>query len=227
MSNSVLMIPVFNLALAFVPVLMVVAILYKWSLDFGNALYAVSRMLVQLLLVGYFLAFIFETDSAWIVLSVLTVMVLVSSWIALRAVHTKRRTLYKKSLLAIALGGGTILTLITQGVLDLQPWYWPRYMIPLAGMIFSGAMNSVSLASERMNAEIERNVPFERARGIALKASLIPITNSLFGSHPITSSNASTTLSISALDITRGGRILMTLEPANRTMTPFSMSCWT
>ncbi|MFC1828778.1 ABC transporter permease [Thermodesulfobacteriota bacterium] len=180
MNNSVLMIPVFNLSLAFIPVLIVISILYRWSLDYGNALYAVSRMLVQLLLVGYFLAFIFETDSAWVVLSVLTVMVLVSSWIALRAVHTKRRILYKKSLLAIALGGGTTLILITQGVLDLQPWYWPRYMIPLAGMIFSGAMNSVSLASERMNAEIERNIPFERARGIALKASLIPITNSLF-----------------------------------------------
>ena len=41
-------------------------------------------------------------------------------------------------------------------------------------------MNSVSLASERLNAEMERNVPFNKARGTALKASLIPITNSLF-----------------------------------------------
>ncbi|MBW1840455.1 MAG: ABC transporter permease, partial [Deltaproteobacteria bacterium] len=56
MNNSVLIIPAFNLVLAFVPVLVVVGILYKWSLDFGNALYAVSRMLVQLLLVGYLLA---------------------------------------------------------------------------------------------------------------------------------------------------------------------------
>jgi len=180
MKNLVLIIPVFNLALAFVPVLIVVGILYKWSLDFGNALYAVSRMLVQLLLVGYFLAYIFKSDSAWIVISVLAVMVVASSWIALRTVNDKRRKLFTKALCAITIGGGTTLLLITQVVLDFQPWYWPRYMIPLAGMIFAGAMNSVSLASERLDAEIERNVHFNKARSTALKASLIPITNSLF-----------------------------------------------
>jgi putative ABC transport system permease protein len=180
MNNSVLIIPVINLALAFVPVLIVVGILYKWSLDFGNALYAVSRMLVQLLLVGYFLAYIFKSDSVWIVISVLAVMVFASSWIALRTVSDKRRMLFIKALCAITIGGGTTLILITQGVIDLQPWYWPRYMIPLAGMIFASAMNSVSLASERLNAEMKRNVHFDKARGTALKASLIPITNSLF-----------------------------------------------
>ena len=107
-------------------------------------------------------------------------MVFASSWIALRTVNDKRRMLFTKALCAITIGGGTTLFLITQGVVDLQPWYWPRYMIPLAGMIFAGAMNSVSLASERLNAEMKRNVQFDKARGVALKASLIPITNSLF-----------------------------------------------
>ena len=132
------------------------------------------------MLVGYFLAYIFKSDSAWIVIAVLVVMVFTSSWIALRTVNGKRRKFFTKALFAITVGGGTTLLIVTQGVLDLQPWYWPRYMIPLAGMIFAGAMNSVSLASERLNAEIERNVHFDKARGTALKASLIPITNSLF-----------------------------------------------
>ncbi len=73
-----------------------------------------------------------------------------------------------------------ILLLITQGVLNLQPWYLPSYVIPLAGMIFASAMNSVSIALERLDAEIERDVPYDKARVIALRASLIPITNSLF-----------------------------------------------
>ena len=87
---------------------------------------------------------------------------------------------YKRALFSIAVGGGTTLLLITQGVLDLHPWYWPRYMIPLAGMIFANAMNSVSLAAERLEAELARNVHYEEARSIAFRASLIPITNSLF-----------------------------------------------
>ena len=73
-----------------------------------------------------------------------------------------------------------ILLLITQGVLNLQPRYLPSYVIPLAGMIFANAMNSVSIALERLNAEVERDVPYDKARVIALRASLIPITNSLF-----------------------------------------------
>jgi putative ABC transport system permease protein len=53
-------------------------------------------------------------------------------------------------------------------------------MIPLAGMIFANSMNSVSLAAERLNAEIGRQETFEKARNIAYQASLIPIINSLF-----------------------------------------------
>tara|TARA_Y100001934_G_C12352109_1_gene775951 strand:+ start:236 stop:661 length:426 start_codon:yes stop_codon:yes gene_type:complete len=83
-------------------------------------------------------------------------------------------------LVSIIIGGGTILILVTQFVLKLNPWYMPRYMIPLAGMIFASSMNGISLAAERLNAELDRGVNYNIARGIALKASLIPITNSLF-----------------------------------------------
>jgi putative ABC transport system permease protein len=41
-------------------------------------------------------------------------------------------------------------------------------------------MNSVSLAAERLQSETERGVPYEKARSISLRTSLIPITNSLF-----------------------------------------------
>jgi len=180
MNSSIQLIKFTNLALAFIPVLAVVGIYYKWSLNFRNALYAIFRMVIQLLLIGYFLIYIFESNSAWIVIIILAVMVLASSWIALHTIKAKRKELYKRTLLSITIGGVTTLLLITQGVLDLHPWFWPQYMIPLAGMIFANAMNSVSLAAERLDAEIARDVHYEEARSIALRASLIPITNSLF-----------------------------------------------
>jgi putative ABC transport system permease protein len=95
-------------------------------------------------------------------------------------VKHKQLHLYPKALLAMLVGGTTTLILVTQGVLNLTPWYLPNYFIPLAGMIFANGMNSVSLAADRLTAEIGRNVDFERARNIAFRASLIPITNSLF-----------------------------------------------
>jgi putative ABC transport system permease protein len=173
-------IPLTNLALAFIPVAVVIVVIWKWGLGYRSSIYAVFRMLIQLLLIGYFLTYIFEADSSLIVISVLTVMLFASSWIALRSVKIPRKTLYLKSFLSISISGSIILILITQGVLNLQPWYLPSYVIPLAGMIFANAMNSVSLAGERLEAEINRNVAFEEARNIALRASLIPITNSLF-----------------------------------------------
>jgi len=80
MNSSLQTIPLLNLALAFIPVAAVIVILYRWSLGYGNAIYSVSRMLAQLLLVGYFLTYIFESDSIRMVLLVLAVMVLASSW---------------------------------------------------------------------------------------------------------------------------------------------------
>jgi len=180
MNNSVQTIPFANLILAFIPAVAVVGILWKWGIGYGNSLYAIFRMLIQLLLIGYFLIFIFKSDSYLIVAGVLAVMLFASSWIALRTVKIPRRLLYLKSFCSISVGGGLILLLITQGVLNLQPWYLPSYVIPLAGMIFASAMNSVSIALERLNAEVERDVSYDKARVIALRASLIPITNSLF-----------------------------------------------
>ncbi len=180
MNNSIQIIPFGNLALAFIPVLVVVVIMYKWSLNIKSAFYAISRMLVQLMVIGYFLAYIFEADSVWVVLAVVTVMVFASSWIALRTTKIKRTLLYKKTLYSVVLGGGITFLLVTQAVLNLNPWFSPRYVIPLAGMIFASSMNSVSLAVERLTAEIERNVDYQHARNTALRTSLIPITNSLF-----------------------------------------------
>ncbi|PCI08838.1 MAG: hypothetical protein COB77_01360 [Gammaproteobacteria bacterium] len=180
MNNSLQSIPLLNLSLAFIPALMTIVILFKWSLNSNNALYSVSRMLVQLLIIGYFLSYIFESDSAGIVIIILAVMVFASSWIALGTVVDKRMQLYKHAFVALAVGGGFTLILITQGVLALDPWYAPASMVPIAGMIFANAMNSVSLAAERLNAELSRDVPYEEAKKIALQASLIPVINALF-----------------------------------------------
>jgi len=180
MNSSIQTIPLMNLAIAFIPVVVGMVVLVKWSLNAKNAIYAVIRMLLQLLLIGYFLAYIFGSDRAFTIIIILTVMLFSSSWIALRTIAEKRLTLYWHAFLSIFIGGGLTLLLITQWVLSLEPWYLPQFMIPLAGMIFANSMNAVSLAAERFNAELQRGVSYEEARNTAMHASLIPIINSLF-----------------------------------------------
>ena len=178
--NTIETIPLINLIWILLPVLAVIAIQFKWSLEIKTNLYALLRMLLQLLLIGYFLAYIFESNDPWIVVLVLAVILLVSSWIALRTVKDKRNNLYKKGLLSIFVGGGVVLIVVILGVLDLAPWYSTQIFIPLAGMIFASSMNSVSLAAERLMSDLAHGLSYQQARPIAYQAALIPITNSLF-----------------------------------------------
>jgi len=172
-------IPLLQLAEAFVPVLLLLVIMRRWGLSVGEGIYATVRMLAQLLLVGYVLEHVFESNNPWMILTVLVVMLAIASSIALRPVQAKSWTLYARSLIAIALAGGLTLFLITQGVLHVEPWFRPKYVVPLGGMLFSGTMNSVSLAAERFEAETLGGSSYVEARRQAMQTSLIPITNSL------------------------------------------------
>ncbi len=168
-----------RLALSFLPVLLVLAIMWHWTIPTGRTMTAVLRMLVQLLVVGYVLTSIFETEHAAIVMATLALMITAASWISLGPVEQDRGRLLAKAFAAISLGSVATLALITQGVLDSDPWFDPRQLIPLGGMIFANSMNTVSIAAERFLAESAVEIDFETARHRALKAALIPLTNSL------------------------------------------------
>ena len=180
MNNTIQTISILDLILILVPVIIVIVAMWKWHIQYKNSIYAVFRMLIQLLLVGYALNYIFSSKSSLIVVLVLVIMLISSGWIALRTVDIPKMNLFMSCFFAITLGGGSVLALVTQGVLRLEPWYLPNYMIPLAGMIFANAMNAISLAGERLQSELSRGTPYLKARTIAFQASLIPITNSLF-----------------------------------------------
>jgi putative ABC transport system permease protein len=154
-------------------------VMHRWRLRAGYALYANGRMLVQLLAIGYVLTFIFDTDQPLVVAAVLALMILIAAWIALRPLPSRTSRGYVVALAAIGAIGVVMLFIVTQLVLDLERWFDPRFVIPLAGMIFSNAMNTTSLAAERYHAERDVDRVHAEARRIALDAALIPQINSL------------------------------------------------
>lgn len=107
-------------------------------------------------------------------------MLVAASWTALSTAETNQSAYFPASLAAAALGGGSTLVLITQGVLQLDPWFRPNTMIPLAGMIFAASMTNISLALERLLAKIDKGESCARAQGIAFRTSMIPVINSFF-----------------------------------------------
>ena len=180
MDATIETIPLTNLAITFIPVLLAMFILIKWSLQAGNALYSIVRMLVQLILVGYVLVYIFESNDVWITLAVIAMMIIASSWIGLRTLEKLRVQLFSHSIIASILGGGTVLLIVIWPVLTLEPLYKPQFTIPLAGMIFANSMNTISLALERLHAELKNGVEFVQARNTAMHTAMIPIINSMF-----------------------------------------------
>ncbi len=101
MQGSLPIVELFDLLIAFIPALIVVVLLYRWSLGSGTALYALARMMVQLAAIGYLLTYIFLSDSPVIVLVVLMVMLVVGSWIAMRPLQNRNRRVYARALVAI------------------------------------------------------------------------------------------------------------------------------
>lgn len=173
-------IPITNLLLMALPLLLIVAVMVRWSMDGWTVIYSIGRMLLQLLLVGYILVYIFETEHALVVTTVICVMLLISGTIAMRPVKKRHRYLYLHVFTSIVVGCVLMLALVTQCVLELDPWFRPQFMIPIAGMIFANAMNAVSLAAERFAAETDNAIVYTEARKQALHVAMIPLVNSMF-----------------------------------------------
>lgn len=179
MGSAIETIPLTHLAIGLIPAVLVVLIYLGWSLKWRHTIYALVRALLQLMLVGYFLAYIFELKTGWMMLLLLTVMMAAAAWIALRTVPAYRWQLLVRAIVALGLGGGLTLALVVLAVLTVEPWYDPHYLIPLGGMIFANSMTAVSLAADRFFAELKRGEDYVSSRNQGFDASMIPLTNSL------------------------------------------------
>lgn len=180
MTNSVYQIAAPNLFLLFIPIIIVTVIYITWSLRVKTLFYAIGRMIAQLIFVGYALVVIFNQKNVFVSSCVLIIMLLFASWIALRPIKKLRKYFYHKALISIFLGGIPVLALVIFGIIKLKPWYMPRYLIPLAGMVFANAMNSVSLCAERFHSERKEGRTYFVARNMAYQTGLIPLLNSFF-----------------------------------------------
>jgi len=170
-----------DLLWVFIPVVIMMIIYSRWTKDASTLPYALIRMFIQLILIGYVLTYIFNSDSSYLIILILCVMLITGSIIALRPLQKKNKSLYLYAFISILIGGTFTLILVIFGVLNLTPWYEPRFLIPLSGMIFANAMNAVSIAAERFESEMrEKHNSYIQARATSYKAAFIPTINVLF-----------------------------------------------
>lgn len=155
---------------------------------------ATVRTLGQLLGVGIFLAFIFATRNPLAVLAVLIGMVTIASVVARSRIDRDLPRLLQWVWLAIFGSGLVTMTYVSLFVIRPDPWYDPRYLIPLTGIVLGNAMTAASIAGERLvsalrnnRIEIETHLSLgatpaqavQTYRQAAIKAGLIPTINAM------------------------------------------------
>ncbi len=111
---------------------------------------ATVRSIVQLTLVGYAIKLIFEADTIWLVLVLLSAMVLFG---ALTARHRAAKVPRSFGPLLIALAAAGALTLglvVALGIFEPTP----RYLVPVGGMVIGNAMTASAVALNRLGDEM-------------------------------------------------------------------------
>ncbi len=130
-------------------VLVAIAMLLSWRerLDLEKDMtIACIRAFVQLMAIGYVIHLIFSTKSpVWVALMIVAMLVFAAFTSGRRA----RRLPGSVTLMLIAIGGSTLVTLGLMLVLGIIPT-GARYVIPIGGMIVGNSMNVASVTAVRL-----------------------------------------------------------------------------
>jgi putative ABC transport system permease protein len=111
---------------------------------------AAFRSFIQLTAIGYVIKLIFETDTIWLVLVLLAVMVLFGALTA-RSRAKKVPGAFWPLLIALAIAGASTLGLVVAlGVFSPTP----RYLVPVGGMVIGNAMTASAVALNRLGDEV-------------------------------------------------------------------------
>lgn len=155
---------------------------------------ASGRSILQLLMIGYILEFIFEINQPLPVVIILIMMLTIATQVIKNNISKEI-----KGLFPIIFGSIFVSILFTLSytlILIIQPktWYEPQYLISLTGLVLGNTMNSASLAGERLASNIKNNrleietflslgaTPLQAIKNYrkqAIRVSLIPTLNNM------------------------------------------------
>jgi putative ABC transport system permease protein len=177
----------------------------------GDLLVATGRSFVQLLAVGYVLAYIFE-GHGWLTILALVVMVGAAS---ITTRNRAKRVPRSGIIAVIAIATATAATLGVLAVLHIIPTS-PRAIIPLGSMIISGAMNTASLVMTRLHDDLASNRREIEARlclGQTGRQAALPWLRSAVRGGMLPSVDSTKVVGLVALPGTMTGLILAGASP--------------
>jgi putative ABC transport system permease protein len=192
-------IPLAPLDLALAALLVVGVAAVSWAMRLGlerRLLVSGLRTTVQLLLVGLVLRELFAHSSlGWVTLIALAMLVLAGREVRARQERPFAGIWgYGLGTSSMFLSSFAVVVLALTVIVGPEPWYAPRYSVPLLGMLLGNTMTGIAIALDRLTqaaweqrAVIEERLLLgaDRAEAIhdvrrsCIRAGMIPIVNAM------------------------------------------------
>ncbi len=152
------------------------------------------RTVVQLLLIGYVLKWVFDHSQPLTLILAMALMMIGASRAAVARPSRTFSGATGRAFGALVLCGLVTTFTVTELVIGVAPWYEPRYVIPLLGMVLGNGLTGISLCLDHMlerlaeqGAVVEMELAhgatrWEAARDVlrdATRRGLIPIVNTM------------------------------------------------
>jgi putative ABC transport system permease protein len=186
-----------DLGLAAFLVLIVAGLTYRLGSDQAQPLViAALRTIIQLMLIGIVLNVLFESSRGyWVAITGLGMGLVAGYEVNARQKHPfKGWWGYGLGTLSLFVSTLCVLLLTLVVIVQPDPWYHPRYVIPLLGMLLGNSMTGIALALDRLTGGAwqqrgiiearlmlgqDWNQAINEIRGEALRSGLMPIINAM------------------------------------------------
>lgn len=157
---------------------------------------AALRTTVQLALIGLVLKMLFQLTSPWWTgFAALAMVMLAGREVTARqSIKLRGGWSYSIATTSLITAGGIVTILALTTAVRPEPWYDPRFALPLLGMMLGNTLTGISVGMERLSATLKREKDAIEARLVlghsrheavkpyvreALRAGLMPIINAM------------------------------------------------
>ena len=150
--NGVIDLSLWQMVFAYLLVVLVMGIIKLRGVSREKELLVASiRMTLQLTLTGYVLVYLFESMNPLYTILVIIVMEVFAIYNIYQRANMNLSKKIKK-IIALSMAIGTLSSIIyfLLIVVNISPWYDPRYFIPISGMLIGNSMTGITLGVTRL-----------------------------------------------------------------------------
>ncbi len=190
-------VPISDLHLLLTSVLLIVAAGVSAVFGLGlmkPLLWGTCRCVVQLIVMGYALGWIFAVDRLDLVVLIVAIMCVLAATTATRRTPNVSEFPTMIAFASMAVSTYLVMVIVCGVIIHGEPWYTARIVIPISGMILGNAVSGQAIAIDRLysgvrsrGAEVEALLslgatPWEAVQDCvreALRSGMTPTINSL------------------------------------------------